>query len=298
MVAAAQEAGVPLLVAEPGEEEGALLTRATSGADAVLIDRKLPYSRSLVTSLNAARPVVLVDVVCDGMFAAAATVFPNAHLDPAIATDPRWRSTGRLFHGADWTVIHPRVRATAAQAGGADSRPRLAVVTGGSDPADVASRACDWGDAVPRDFDVEVLVGAANANRHVLGRRAECARHPTTVLEDPKEFPGRLASATAAVATFGVTAYELAYLGVPAVLVSHNLENAAGAARFVRHGSALDLGLAESVDRTAAAGAIASLLGDGAARERMRAAGRRLVDGRGAERIVALVEELVRERAK
>lgn len=292
--AGAESVGAFVVTLRRGESEGAFLRRVAVAADCVVLDRKLPYSRRIVAALRAGGAVVVLDVECQGMFTATATVFPTAHMDPALAADPRWGS-GRLCHGAPWVVIHPQVGAARTAPRLEPSPAKVAVTTGGSDPADVASRALEWLERVPGDFAVDVLVGTANRRRAALAGRARRAPHATELVVEPEEFPPRLAGATLAVATFGVTAYELAYLGVPAVLVSHDRENAAAAARFARWGTAENLGLATDVDAGSAAAVIAHLLSDRDMRAAMGAAGRGLVDGRGAERVAELVEHLGRE---
>ena len=116
------------------------------------------------------------------------------------------------------------------------------------------------------------------------------------LIDDAGSFPRWLREATLAVATFGVTAYELAFLGVPAVLVSHSEENAASAARYARHGAAVDLGFVNRVRDRDAVLAIEALLNDSVARRRLARAGRALVDGAGAERLAELVNSLQRGR--
>jgi spore coat polysaccharide biosynthesis protein SpsF len=293
VISAAREAGAALVEPGSGEAEATFLSRVGKETDAIVIDRKLPYGGDVIRRLRGERPVVLLDVPCDGMFEATATIFPTAHLDSAIANDTRWQSgRGRLVHGAPWVVIHPRVLATpkARQ----PARPaRVAVTTGGSDPENVASQALDWLDLVEGDFKVDLMVGVANRQREPLKARATSSRHETRVLERPNDFAAELAGATVAVATFGITAYELAYLGVPAVLVSHGDENVPASARFETWGTAVDLGLAKSVEPARAAGQITQLLGDAGRRKQMRDAGRKLVDGKGADRIVELLQSIL-----
>jgi spore coat polysaccharide biosynthesis predicted glycosyltransferase SpsG len=293
--AAAAERGIELATTRAGEDEEAFVARAAAGAAALVLDRKLPYSAAFVAGLNRARPVVLMDVACEGMFAAAAAVFPGAHVDPALAADHRWRA-GQPLHGAEWVLIHPSVRAArTARRPGAGPAQRVVVATGGSDPTNVAARALDWLNHLSGSIAVDLLVGAANPRGPDLVARAARAKHATTVWSQPEAFPQRMARADLAVATFGVTAYELAFLGVPAVLVSHNDENAVAAGRYAACGAGVDLGLIATVQDAHAAEQVEQLLTDGALRRRMSETGRRMVDGRGAERIADVIQRLVDE---
>jgi spore coat polysaccharide biosynthesis predicted glycosyltransferase SpsG len=128
--------------------------------------------------------------------------------------------------------------------------------------------------------------------RLVLGAAApESDSMPTgiTVLRDPPDFPRLCAEAAVAVAAAGGTAFELAYLGTPALLVSLSPDQkrmaeiaaAAGCARRIATGT-------EATPRQLAANA-AELYADATARTVMTAAGPRLIDGNGADRIAAAI---------
>jgi UDP-N-acetylglucosamine:LPS N-acetylglucosamine transferase len=95
-----------------------------------------------------------------------------------------------------------------------------------------------------------------------------------------------------ALAAAGTTCWELAHLGIPAILVTESPGivaqslKAAGAARWLGHET--------GVTAKMMADALAALVSDSATRRAMADAGRRLVDGKGAKRAAALIEELCR----
>jgi spore coat polysaccharide biosynthesis predicted glycosyltransferase SpsG len=97
------------------------------------------------------------------------------------------------------------------------------------------------------------------------------------------------------VISFGVTAYELAALGVPALYLCLTPDHALSASAFEAAGMGVSLGVAGEINDMMIAGAVQSLLADPAKRRAMSAAGRMNLDGRGAirvaERIVRLIEE-------
>lgn len=101
--------------------------------------------------------------------------------------------------------------------------------------------------------------------------------------------------ATVAVASLGVTAYELAACGVPAVLLSLTDDHAESASAFAAADIAISLGVHAGVADSAIADGVAALLADGARRAAMGARARALVDGRGAARIAA---EIAAEAAR
>jgi spore coat polysaccharide biosynthesis predicted glycosyltransferase SpsG len=164
------------------------------------------------------------------------------------------------------------------------------VTMGGGDGDNVTLRAMQEADALDADFALDVILGPAFPHGESVLGAARGARHPVTVHRDPPDLVDLMARATVALSAAGSTCWELAHLGIPAVLfvLADNQEgNATGlaAAGFaVALGAASRAGLGPPLRET-----LAALLADPARRERMAAVGRRLVDGDGAVRVAAEV---------
>ena len=95
-----------------------------------------------------------------------------------------------------------------------------------------------------------------------------------------------MAAADVAIAAAGVTAYELARVGVPAVLVAVADNQRPVARRLAEAGAAV------FVDGSQMAEAALDLLADAARRDEMSRTARALVDGRGADRVVAAMRSV------
>ena len=95
-----------------------------------------------------------------------------------------------------------------------------------------------------------------------------------------------------AVATSGLTKYELAAAGTPAILISPDDMHVMANDPFTDLGTAADLGLAEHVTPVDIASALRALLDDPEGRSAMVRAGRSAIDGRGAARIANALKEL------
>jgi spore coat polysaccharide biosynthesis predicted glycosyltransferase SpsG len=94
-----------------------------------------------------------------------------------------------------------------------------------------------------------------------------------------------------AVSAGGSTCWELAFIGVPNIIIVL-AENQESVARSLdEQGVAVNLGGYSSVDQGMLRHIIAKLMHDPAARMSMSEKGRRLVDGRGAERVTAILRE-------
>ena len=88
-----------------------------------------------------------------------------------------------------------------------------------------------------------------------------------------------------ALAAFGVTAYELAAFGVPALYLCLTEDHALSASAFEHAGMGISLGVAEAATNQDIAKSVWALLGDAKRRSEMRKFGPTMIDGAAAARI-------------
>jgi UDP-2,4-diacetamido-2,4,6-trideoxy-beta-L-altropyranose hydrolase len=112
----------------------------------------------------------------------------------------------------------------------------------------------------------------------------------------PGGLSAELSKATVAIVAGGVTLYEACAMGVPAVAVAMTRAQRLTVRGIDRHGAAIDAGAPPTGGATIArvADAVAALVLDARQRRSLSAAGRRLVDGRGALRVARRVRALSR----
>ena len=119
---------------------------------------------------------------------------------------------------------------------------------------------------------------------NALAARAAGSRHAIELLHAPEGLAEHMLWSDLAVAASGLIKYELAASSTPDVLMSIDRSHDVVNRPFAKMGSVRDLGVdfgPESIAQT-----VSDLLRDCAARSAMAAAGRRLVDGKGAERLI------------
>jgi UDP-2,4-diacetamido-2,4,6-trideoxy-beta-L-altropyranose hydrolase len=163
---------------------------------------------------------------------------------------------------------------------------RILVTLGGSDPDNATERVLAALEPVQGPLDVDVVVGPANAHAERLRAAAARSPHTTRVHERPAHLPQLMAEADLALAAGGGTAWELAALGVPTLLLVLADNQRGVAAALARAGAAVDLGWHADASPDRLAQAVQDLIPDAARRAQMSAAGRALVDGDGAQRVV------------
>jgi spore coat polysaccharide biosynthesis protein SpsF len=209
-------------------------------------------------------------------------VWPDSHVQPRIG----WK----------WALLGLPAPETAPKRN--NPRPVLLVAMGGSDPLNLTWRAA----AAMADFDgsfrVRFVIGQGMKDSNSVVRRIVALRDGFETVEGADNLATEYTSADLALASFGVTAYELAAFGVPAVYLSISADHALSASAFETAGMGVSLGLAENLDGVDIAEAVKSLLADKENLRRMRAAGPTHIDGGGAKRIAReLAETLIKRRS-
>jgi spore coat polysaccharide biosynthesis predicted glycosyltransferase SpsG len=141
---------------------------------------------------------------------------------------------------------------------------------------------------------VRVVLGPGFSKdyRDRLKDLAQLADHKFEWLDAPTVLASAMLWCDVAVATSGVTKYELAATGTPAILLSPDAMHVEVNRPFAALGTCADLGLAKVVSPSVLAVEIAALLDDAERRKRMSRAGKLAVDGCGATRIAQMLKEL------
>lgn len=197
---------------------------------------------------------------------------------------PRMRR-GRALCGLRYALL--RREFTAAREASVIGARRLLVTFGGSDSSALTERVLA---EVDPTFDVTILVGAANKRSMAIQRAAERFNRHRVVI-NPQNVAEVMASADLAVSAAGTTCTELAFMGVPAVVVVTADNQQPVAEGFARLGC-VDVAGGLNVEGADIARRVEALAVDDARRSAMKARGMEAVDGRGCERVVDVIREI------
>jgi spore coat polysaccharide biosynthesis protein SpsF len=214
--------------------------------------------------------------------------------------DMDWSSfRGRLFSGWDWVLLRKEFRRTEdhIRADDPPGKKRVLVTMGGSDPAGLTVRIVRILQGMTGDFEMDVVVGPGYGNFPELQRLCSGSAKVFRLTRDVTHMAPLMAGCQGAVATFGMTAYELAAAGVPALYLSLSRDHFESCRTFVEAGIAESAGIHEELSDTDLESAVSAFLRDERRlKERARRA-RRLIDGRGAQRVADVIaNELCRRR--
>jgi len=171
---------------------------------------------------------------------------------------------------------------------------RILVTLGGADPDAVTARVVQ---ALRRmegaDVEVRVVAGAANSSSDTLRALLTGVASFELVL-DAVDMPSLMAWADVAVCAGGSTCWEMAFMGLPALLIVLADNQRRIAEGLDRIGVAANLGWHREVSNDRIVQSLESLLADARRRQHMSRCGQSLVDGQGASRVVGALREFVK----
>jgi UDP-2,4-diacetamido-2,4,6-trideoxy-beta-L-altropyranose hydrolase len=168
---------------------------------------------------------------------------------------------------------------------------RVLVTMGGSDPNNLTARAVEAiGELGIPNLETIVLMGGSNP--HLCSVEKLMQNDSMRMIIDAANVPELMAWADVAVSGAGTTIWEMCFMGLPSILLvlAENQEDVAATAD--KMGIAWSLGDATDVSASALAEKMVALLDSRSSRRSQSEEGRKLVDGRGAERVVAFLSGL------
>jgi UDP-2,4-diacetamido-2,4,6-trideoxy-beta-L-altropyranose hydrolase len=137
-------------------------------------------------------------------------------------------------------------------------------------------------------LEATVVVGASNPHFQVIEAAAGDAIG-ISLVRNASHMPELMSWADVAVTAGGSTCWEVAFMGLPNTVLTL-AENQRGIAEGLdEHGTALSMGWHSKVTQSGLASILQDIIFDRERREEMSEKGRRLVDGAGFERVIALM---------
>jgi spore coat polysaccharide biosynthesis protein SpsF len=196
--------------------------------------------------------------------------------------------TGELKVGWEWVLLR-RQFANLSSVAKANPRPVVLVTMGGSDPAGLTLKAVKALDSLAEEFDTVLVVGGAFCHNEALVKLLQVAKRKFEIRRNVADMAGVMAQADLAVASFCVTAYELAAVGVPGIYLCLSDDHAEAAQAFVDAGIGISLGVQHQVTDVQLAASLKTFLADEPLRAEMSRKSRSLSDGRGAQNVARAI---------
>jgi len=286
-----QEADYPVEYKQNDTSEGEWLDEIISKVkpDALLLDVRTDLQRS---SLERWRDngvlIVTIDDPSERRLAADLVFCPPV---PGVRLRSWSDFTGQLF--VDWKWVPLRREFSQRPSMATHDQPTVLATMGGSDPSGFTIKVVKALNLLDEDFDIIVVLGSAFSQTEILRKTLTNSKHNVELQENVKNMPAIMTRADIAIASFGVTAYELAAMEDPAIYLCLTENHVQSASAFVEAGMAISLGVGEDVSTQELAQAASELLENETKRLSMTKHARQLVDGRGAERITCKILERI-----
>ena len=294
--------GIGAIFALNGSEDAATPIRRAGFEVAMLHG-----ASDLETLLDANSPDILLLDGCEGPSRAelerlkrgvAVTAVIDDGADRRLAADYAYYPPVPAAKALDWTGSNtlPRLgwewallglNPNAAPTRGASSRPTVLVAMGGSDPHGLTLRMAKALAVLDTAYRIRFVIGTGMKNAGTVARGLVALKKNYETVEGADDLSIEYASADVALCAFGVTAYELAACGIPALYLGLTPDHVDSASAFADAGMGINLGMADHASEAEIARTVQWLLNKPAARREMRNAGLSLLDGQGGARIAA-----------
>jgi len=175
----------------------------------------------------------------------------------------------------------------------ADSASRILISFGGGDSHNVTLQVMqalqEIGD---RELDVTVVVGPSNLHGESLQAAAEQSRHAVRLISDVSNMPEVMAQADLAITAGGGTCYELAFMQVPMLLITIAKNQERPISAYTAAKTAVAAGWFASLESTRLTRLLLDLIDNRSLRRELSLNARKLVDGKGPQRIVEKMIEM------
>jgi UDP-2,4-diacetamido-2,4,6-trideoxy-beta-L-altropyranose hydrolase len=264
-------------------------TAESLGAEWIVVDGyqfDASYQRELKESGK--RVLWIDDFGHAGEYCADLVLNQNAYANEAPYN--RKSANVRLLLGTKYVLLRREFRQRAqARKEIAPLARRVLVMFGGSDPENYTAAALEELRAFDSEnFEIKIIAGGANRNAEAL-RAAASRMSGVELICNTQHMSELLAWADLAVSAAGSASYELAYMGVSAIVAAIAENQAPLAESLSNRGVALSLGRAKNGRLPGLGERVRALAKDFAARTTQSASGQALVDGQGCGRIAMLI---------
>lgn len=165
---------------------------------------------------------------------------------------------------------------------------KVLVTFGGSDPGNVTLKIVRALQLMPvAGLQAVVVIGGSNLHAEALRSEIQSSKPDIRIVQDATNMPELMAWADVAVSAGGSTCWELAFMGLPALVVAAADNQLSVAEGLYAAGTALNLGWHENVSPEDISEALSRLLADETRRIQMVTCGQKLVDGDGGRREIS-----------
>ncbi|GAH59111.1 unnamed protein product, partial [marine sediment metagenome] len=252
--------------------------------DIIVFDQKYDYKKEDIIRWKNKTKLISVDHINKDYQLMDKIIMPNAHFE-----ESKYPEFNNIVFGPEYTIINKSILKLNPKISFPEKVKNIVVTTGGTDPEGVLIKLISWLKEMNLKANILILVGQAfkfqNELEHLMGNLPDNFHVMPYSLQE-------LIKGDIAICTFGVSIYEMIYLKIPIICISHNLENTSGAKILKeRYGVIEDMGHIKDINPQNLYMAITKLLTDKVYYKNMVERCGNLLDGKGAKRVGKIIAE-------
>jgi UDP-2,4-diacetamido-2,4,6-trideoxy-beta-L-altropyranose hydrolase len=277
------------------EEEKIRCAISDTDAKLLFIDKLYPYTAEFIGELKKTLKTAMFHNDCKGTSRADAFILPSAHSPQALIDNYQKVKELHFYYGPQYVVLNPAAIETAKKARITPKQEnKICITTGGSDPEGLmigilnALNKQDFS-----NYEIKALIGSNFIHREALEKLLPKLQTSIKCIDfDINEFT----DAGCALATFGVSTYELMHAGIPILSTAHAEANATGSKNAeIRHHCLKDIGLFKNMTQKEFLSAFTAFINDTELKIRIGKNAKALIDGKGAQRTAKILAELAKQ---
>jgi spore coat polysaccharide biosynthesis predicted glycosyltransferase SpsG len=258
---------------------------------AVVVDIPEVKEEYLLQLAEAGTRVVCIDHL--GAIRFPVRLLINPLLGPGREAYEIGRGTQMLL-GPRYAIVRPEIRRTRPIRAQDPPQPfRGLVALGDDDPNQQAAELAKQLLNMPRVGRVDILARPQHPQLEQLQALAASCPERLEIATEPAEITTRVSRCHFALTAGNSWSLELACVGVPQLIIVQNEAHWPTAQRLEDEGAATCLGWHANVSSATLRQGVQELLGDALERQAMARCGRKLIDGRGPDRLVTALEVLL-----
>ena len=290
---------VARIPANPGSEEDAVQTKelcATYAAEWLVLDGyhfSAAYrdrvngdeTRLLLIDDHGECPPYRCDVVLNANPQACNALYKMRGSQTRFLLGPRYALLRQEFLGFQRSLVHVP-----------DIAQRVLVTFGGGDTHNVTLKVLQALRGIAeRPLEITVVIGALNPHRESIRVAAAASTHATRVLSNVDNMPELVSHSDLAITAGGGTCSELAFMQVPMFLIITANNHELTVQTWGRAKAAIAGGWFYALTPDSLAAALRILISDSKLRRELVENASRMVDGKGAQRVVEIIRSASRE---
>ncbi|MFH1710671.1 MAG: hypothetical protein ABH860_06400 [bacterium] len=243
-----------------------------------IIDQKGNVSAQIKGLRSRGSKICLIDNTSKARLISDIVIYPVSHFKDTL----NWKGfKGEKYIGAKYFPLNKEfIKARSKK----HKTFTLLVTMGGADPKKLTEKVATALHSIKGNFKAVIVLGAASKTQRI-------PQDPRfIVVKNPKSIAKLMEVSDIAITAFGTTLYELAYMKVPAMIISNFNHDLIDAAAFQNLGTSLWLGYHKNVSIIRITEVLKGLIQNRKKLLKLSHKGKSIVDGKGTKRMIRILE--------